>query len=171
MGARSVFMQAALTGFTDAYPDSWDRHLDIVAFPYSVSELAGLGVSPFQLLFGRKPRLPVDLLAGLDQEEFDMDERAYGLNLTRKLHELHARFTEVDAEYRQKYRKARYRNRFEVFYEVGDQVLIWTPPRASAMDRALDHDTSTGTFPTAAPFNKKLHYQWRGPYSVVRPPQ
>jgi hypothetical protein len=39
-------------------PKQWDTYLPMVLFAYRNAVLQGTGFSPFQLLFGRKPKTP-----------------------------------------------------------------------------------------------------------------
>jgi transposase InsO family protein len=166
------YMDAALTPFVDNHPDSWDKYLHLVEFPYRVAKLSGIGYSPFEMLFGRSPTLPVDLLTGTAKanEDFDIDEAVYGLEHNRKMAELYKVFAEKDSRYRLKFRQERDKKRFQVYYNPGDMVLLWTPPRASAYDRTVDvaRPGDPDQFRPSAPFNRKLHFQWTGPHAVVR---
>jgi transposase InsO family protein len=169
------YMGAALTPFVDTYPDDWDQFLHLVEFPYRVAKLTGIGYSPFEMLYGREPTLPVDLLTGTskaDEVELDIDEATYGLHQNRKMRDLYQKFALEDDAYRAKYRLQRDKKRFEVFYDPSDQVLVWTPPRASAYDRTVDverpADQHLHQFQAKAPFNRKFHFTWTGPHTIVK---
>ena len=47
----------------------WDEHLPHVLFAYRVSPLDGTDLSPFDILYGRHPNLPVDALVARDTDE------------------------------------------------------------------------------------------------------
>ena len=49
----------------------WDKHLDAVLFQYRVSARDGTGVSPFQVLHGRSPNLPIDAIMEMGQALVD----------------------------------------------------------------------------------------------------
>jgi hypothetical protein len=85
-----------------------------VEFPYRVAKLSGIGYSPFEMLFGRSPTLPVDMLTGTAKanEEFDIDEAVYGLQQNRRMADLYRVFAEKDARYRLKFRQERDKKRF-----------------------------------------------------------
>jgi hypothetical protein len=100
------YLNAALTPFVDQNPDEWDRYLHLVAFPYRVSVLPGIGVSPFQLIYGRKLTLPMDLLTGGGPEaerQLQFDEKLYGITVTRKMSELYRECSQRDSKSRRKY--------------------------------------------------------------------
>ena len=44
--------------------NEWENYLDSVLFVYSTSKQASAKFSPFFLLYGREPRLPMDLIIG-----------------------------------------------------------------------------------------------------------
>jgi transposase InsO family protein len=164
------YMNAALTPFVDQHPNSWDRFLHLIEFPYRVSELPGIGFSPFQMLFGRQPTLPVDLLTGGPQaeEELAIDKHMYGLQFTQKMADLYKQFASADDKYRAKFQEQRDKSRFDITYKPGDRILHWSPPRPTAADKAVDRPKPDDPeqFTAAAPFNKKFHYQWNGPHTV-----
>lgn len=43
--------------------EDWDEFLDLASFSYNVSEHEGTGFTPYQLVFGKLPRLPSQIQA------------------------------------------------------------------------------------------------------------
>ena len=41
-------------------PNTWEDHLDTVLYAYRSSPIDGLDITPFEVMFGRKPNLPID---------------------------------------------------------------------------------------------------------------
>ena len=58
-------MQAMLSAFASNRRDDWDLWLDSVTFAYNTSRHDALGISPYEVVFGQLPRLPVDLELGM----------------------------------------------------------------------------------------------------------
>ena len=58
-------LQNMLTAFVSNRRDDWDLWLDSVTFAYNTSRHDVLGVSPYEVVFGRAPRLPLELELGL----------------------------------------------------------------------------------------------------------
>ena len=56
-------LQRALLKMVQENENQWDKYLDSVLFAYRTSKQASTQFSPFYLMYGREPCLPVDLLA------------------------------------------------------------------------------------------------------------
>lgn len=52
----------------------WPDHLPEVLYAYNSMPHAATGYSPYYLLFGVEPRLPVDVLLGVDEEQEEVDD-------------------------------------------------------------------------------------------------
>ena len=50
----------------ESYKSHWHEHLNKVVYTYNCSHNDATGYSPFYLLFGRHPRLPIDLIFSID---------------------------------------------------------------------------------------------------------
>lgn len=57
---------------------------------YNCTRSEVTGYSPFHLLFGRLPRLPIDMLFGLHTESGSNDQCEYVANWKRGMEEAHA---------------------------------------------------------------------------------
>ena len=55
-------LQRGLLKMVNDNQNEWDKFLDSVLFAYRTSKQASTKFSPFFLLYGREPRLPVDLI-------------------------------------------------------------------------------------------------------------
>lgn len=47
---------------------NWKKHLNKMTHAYNCTTNTSTGYSPFYLLFGRHPKLPIDLIFGLDDQ-------------------------------------------------------------------------------------------------------
>ena len=55
----------------------WDLHVSKVAHAYNCTKNDAMGFSPFFLLFGRSPRLPIDFMFGCDKTQERLDHKDY----------------------------------------------------------------------------------------------
>eukprot|EP00731_Ephydatia_muelleri_P001970 Em0001g1970a len=125
----------------------WDLLIPYVLFAYREVPQSSTGFSPFELLYGREVRGPLDVV----KETWEASERSnqsvvsYVVNIREKLEKMMALVRE-NVEKAQKVQKAWYdlNTRQRVFKE-GDSVLVLLP-------------TS----------NNPLLAQWQGPYKVVK---
>ena len=51
----------------ESYKSRWHEHLNKVTHAYNCTRNDSTGFSPFYLLFGRHPRLPIDMIFNIDQ--------------------------------------------------------------------------------------------------------
>jgi hypothetical protein len=63
------YLSAALHHVTDKHPENWEDHLDTVLFAYRTSPIDGLNITPFEVVYGRRPNLPIDNI--LFRENYD----------------------------------------------------------------------------------------------------
>ena len=54
-----------LAAFVSKCQDDWDLWLDPMVFAYNSSRQESLGISPYEVLFGRTPRMPLELELGI----------------------------------------------------------------------------------------------------------
>ena len=129
-------------------PRDWDRYLCPLLFAYREVPQESLGFSPFELLYGRTVRGPMDILNEMWTGECDSEEvknsYQYVIDLRNKIEETchiaQAELAKAQKRYKRYYnKKARCRR-----FKVGDEVLILLPTDAN-----------------------KLLMQWKGPYEVL----
>ena len=49
---------------TDEQGEDWESHLAKVCFAYNTSKHASTGFSPFYMMYGRKAKIPIDIIYG-----------------------------------------------------------------------------------------------------------
>ena len=125
----------------------WDRLLPYLLFAYREVPQASTGFSPFELLYGRQVRGPLDVLKEAWEGDNRSDESVVSyVLLVRERLERMAELVQENLSRSQKQQKVWYdRNARSREFQPGDQVLVLLP-------------TSTN----------KLIAQWQGPYVVVR---
>ena len=125
----------------------WDKLLPFMLFAYREVPQASTGFSPFELLYGRAVRGPLDILRESWEAEKRSDESvvSYMLLLREKLEKM-SQLARSNLQSAQSAQKAWYdRTARERSFQVGDQVLILLP-------------TSTN----------KLVAEWQGPYRIIK---
>ena len=126
----------------------WDHHLPYVLFAYRASEQQSTQESPFFLLYGRDPRLPVDAALSPPTTRTQVNLKEYGVELVSKFSGAWevARACIKKSQKKQKNyydRKARTPG-----FSVGDRVFLFKPAEKSGEKR-------------------KLSRPYHGPYRVV----
>lgn len=136
-----------------AEPSNWDTYLSGVTFAYNTSIHAELRCSPFELMFGRTPVLPLELLKA-DPIQLLEDVDTYRTRLTYNMclsHHLVSRLLKNIANTRDKHWNDKAR---PIVVNVGDEILLEKPLTLVAQN--ID-DRST-----------KLLSDYSGPYKVIK---
>ena len=122
----------------------WDKLLPYPLFDYREVPQASTGFSPFELLYGRAVRGPLDVIKATWEADEKSDESvvSYVLSIQERL----TKMAELVKDNMEKAQEKWYDlNARERSFEVGEKVLVLLP-------------TST----------HKLLAQWQGPYDVVK---
>ena len=145
-----------LSMYVSADHSDWDSALPYVRFAYNTSRQKTTGRSPFFLMYGRHPVLPVDAICGADPDPAQIVSVESGGPENYEewmLGNPQKAFDEVDgksqaAQERQKRYYDKNHRKAEV-YEEGQQLLVYRPTRK--VGRA-----------------EKLLHRWHGLYVVIR---
>ena len=113
-----------LKTLTEKQKANWRESLPKLIYAYNSTRCEVTGFSPFYLLFGRSPRLPVDLLFGLNPETGTPDHKEYMKKWKRQMQEAYE-ITTANAKKSAERSKRNHDNkvRSSVLQE-GDRVLI-----------------------------------------------
>jgi hypothetical protein len=130
-------------------PKQWDRYLPAVLYAYRSVPQESTGFTPFELLYGRKIKGPMELLkAYWVQEELHSDVKTmykYVLDLKTRLEET-CELAHQELQKSSMKQKLHYDKRTKPrSLKVGEQVLLLLPTKSN-----------------------KLLLQWRGPYVVTQ---
>ena len=131
----------------------WDVHLPTQLMAYCTAIHESTGFSPFRVLFGQSPTLPVDLLVPLPSEAEPVSYPRYVSNLKHLLKQAYQNVQQLLTHAHIK-QKTQYDKKFhDLQLRVGDMVYLHTPVVKNGRSR-------------------KLTSPWTGPYSIVdRPSQ
>nr|KAG5692917.1 hypothetical protein BaRGS_031421 [Batillaria attramentaria]KAG5699313.1 hypothetical protein BaRGS_004250 [Batillaria attramentaria] len=102
----------------------WHKYVAPLVHAYNCTKHEGTGYAPYFLMFGRHPRLPVDLVFGLNRNDDSRNHTTYVTELKRRLQESY-KMAASAAETAQDRQKTRYdlRTRGAVL-RPGDRVLV-----------------------------------------------
>ena len=132
----------------DEHPQTWESHLRAVCMAYNTSIQPTTGYSHFFLMFGRKARLPIDIMYGTGQaDNFAVDRFVNDVSVVLENAYQHVRNT---MGFKQDRQKELYDcKRHGEFYKAGDLVWLHSPvvPRGAS---------------------RKLHRPWTGPYKIIK---
>jgi hypothetical protein len=91
---------------------------------YNCTEHDSTGHTPYYLMFGRHPRLPVDVMFGLDRNNSSKSHSAYVTDLRQRLQEVYRRATEAADKARDRQKVNYDRRARAATLEPGDRVLV-----------------------------------------------
>jgi hypothetical protein len=135
-----------LSCYTASSQTDWDIHLPYILMAYRTSEHSTTKHSPFLLMYGREPYMPIDFTFQT-QPIMYMDNPTYKDFLPKFLEQAWAaakqNIVEAQEDYRQRYDRSATPHQFN----VGDKVLVHTPQPKKGI-------------------SPKLQRLWQGPYQV-----
>ncbi len=108
--------------------DDWDLYISACLFAYRISTNESTGYSPFELVYGRQPMLPLDLILDDDSKDNNNSEYEYVQEIKQRLkvgfdevrqNQLRAAVANIN---RRNYKKER-------SLKIGDLVLVWGPAK------------------------------------------
>lgn len=141
-------LKAMLKKVCSEKPKDWDRYIAAILFAYRGVKQESLGFAPFELLYGRTVRGPMNILKELwTQEEVEPEVKTtyeYVVDLQTRLKET-CELAQTELRKAQEKQRSYYnRKAVQREFKVGSKVLILRPNN-----------------------NNKLLMQWQGPYTVT----
>jgi hypothetical protein len=113
-------LEEMLRAYVSPYQDDWDQHLLAVEFAYNSSEHASTKFTPFYLMYGQHPAVPLSFLTPGDRTRQQRGAQDVVDQMARDLERAKANLREA------KERQAEYANkkRRDHKFTVGDKVLL-----------------------------------------------
>ena len=137
-----------LSMYVSTHQKDWDEHLPIILFAYRVSPNATTQESPFYLLYGREPRLPIDASLLVTPSNLSSSVSELRSRVVENL-ENAQRIIESNTQLCQQRMKIHYdKTSCPVPYDIGSKVWVYTPKSRKGL-------------------SKKLTHNFHGPYRVV----
>lgn len=131
----------ALRIYAEKNHSGWKHVLPYISFALRTSVSASFGYSPYEILFGRNPRLPTDLLTANTEELSSTLEHVHPFVqlVARTLRTVHTDVMASRDEEAEK-RIALAENRIQRSFDVGDKILLFKSPserRKTGVQRKL----------------------------------
>jgi transposase InsO family protein len=103
---------------------NWHKHVAPLVHAYNCTRHESTGFSPYYLMYGREPRLPVDVLLGLNRTPGSETPGTYAKELRERLQAAYQTATKAANEARQKQKTAYDTKARGAVLQEGDRVLI-----------------------------------------------
>lgn len=138
-----------LKSFVDDNQENWDLLLNELAFAYRTAVHKTTGETPFEMVYGRQPKLPLDLFYEEGNEDSEpMEPQEYAVDIKLRLRNMYDRVRQ-NIELNVAKSKIYYdRNVRKTEYVVGDKVWL------------LNSERKKGLSP-------KLSKSWKGPFEII----
>ena len=152
---NGVFKQKLLA-LAGEYPNTWPQYVDGVLYALRTTVVDSLGHSPFELLFGREPKLLLEIGPDVLKTHPSVSVRKYLADLRTQIHYLQNSARETELKQKQKM-KEEYDKKCKPYkYQEGDRVWIRSPQTTPGSTRKfrdkfvgpyfLGQQTSENTF-------------------------
>ena len=111
---------------SDEEKSDWKSHLGCMTHAYNCTKHVSTTYSPYYLMFGRHPRLPINVEFGLHKPNCsdNCSKSRYIQKLRRKLNYAHKKASKYSSEQAQKYKTSYDRSVKEPQLQVNDLVLV-----------------------------------------------
>ena len=147
-----------LSMYVSSHQKDWDRHIPMILFAYRVSPHASTGESPFYLLYGREPRLPVDAALLSPSAQISSSVAEHRARILTNL-ENAQRIVSSKTQLAQQKLKEYYNRNSQIVYDIGDKVWVFTPKSKKGLSKKLLHNYH-GTY-RIAPKLSPVHFRLR----------
>ena len=137
----------SLSMYVSSNQKDWDEHLNSVLFAYRVSPSEVTGESPFYMLYGREPLLPMDtaLLPPREMSPLVAEHRARIVENVERVRRIAAENTQ---RAQQKMKELHDLQAVPPPFSLGDKVWVYTPKNRRGL-------------------SKKIAHNYHGPYCII----
>ena len=143
-------IEKMLSCFVSENQKDWDEYILLLMMAYRAAEHETTKVSPYEMMFGRSINLPIDLVIGHPDANFDPPRfnSEYAYELANKLEKIHKFAREHIALSSNNMKRLYDRSTNFHKYNPGDAVWLYNPVRTKGL-------------------NPKLQRPWQGPFVVT----
>jgi len=138
----------SLSMYVSSDKKDWDKYLNPVLFAYRVSPSDVTGESPFYMLYGREPRLPIDVSL-LPPREISPSIAEHRARVVEHIEIAHRIAKENIQRAQQRTKDNHDKHAVPLKYKLGDCVWVYTPKNHKGL-------------------SKKLAHNFHGPYRIVQ---
>ena len=117
------FISCALTAYINEDQDDWDLYLPSIAFAYRTSFIDAIRNTPFNMIYGRKPNLPTDIIYG-DPKTITEDENKYQLKHTKFVQKSFQEANKAQSKYTEKMKQKYDRKQKDIQFQENDLVML-----------------------------------------------
>jgi hypothetical protein len=137
-----------VSAFIDEKQDNWDKLLPMLTFAYNTAVHGTTKCTPFELIYGRKPKIPLDVICDEKKVNLQLTPEDYAENVSKVLEDIFKRVRENTGVKMDRAKIRHDRNVRAANFEISD--LVWV----------LDSTKTVGK-------SKKFKKKWAGPYKIV----
>ena len=112
-----------LRTLAESQKSRWKEHLNVLVHPYNCTNNSSTGYSPFYLMFGRHPRLPLDFILGIEKEK-PTTHKDYLKKWSETMSEAYMLAQNSSKSHKEKDRERRNSGRTLASLQSGDRVLV-----------------------------------------------
>ena len=114
-----------LRNLTEEAKSDWNSSLAKVVHAYNCTRSEATGYAPYHLLYGRNPRLPVDIMFGLTPSDQSTTHSEYASKWRRRMQEAYNLASKTVQREQSRAKKQYDRKTYGVELEPGCRVLVW----------------------------------------------
>ena len=129
-----------LSMYVSSHQKDWDKNLPLVLFAYRVSPNATTGKSPFYLLYGHEPRLPLDVTSLLPDSKVSSSLAELCARIVSNL-EGSQKIIESNTQLAQQRMKLQYdKHAAPVTFDIRSKVWVYMPKNRKNLSKKLAHN-------------------------------